>query len=460
LSLVSARLRAGRGRVGAGPVHGGVWKLAVGDKPAGLGQPPKEAVPRAARQHAVVGGVGRQQIPRHAEERPVDHLLRFLLGHSVSSAAPVDGKSLMRINSYINADGVRVFGGERGAMARSATFGAQPDAAALLTQAAAETGLRDFGDGQFRGALDAFARLLNSAGRLNSAGQLGADDKRAAFGQMVGVLGWRLRLVEDRKRYPGITDERIEAPLIVVGFPRSGTTLLHALLAQAPGNRAPLYWEIARPSPPPSLAPPGDPRIAAGTRDIERWLADYAGFIAQHPYFDAGGETPMECESLLVYDLRSAYPTLFGKVPYGQPWTAEGTDEQHYATHRQLLQHLQFGAPRRRWVLKGVEHQFRLSALLAAYPDAKLVWPHRDPLEVFGSLLAVISMVFRHSGAPVAADPGVQPGRARPVPAAGGEGTGRPGVEQRLGMPHQVPGPGRQPGRCGPRGVRALPPAP
>jgi len=60
-----------------------------------------------------------------------------------------------------------------------------------------------------------------------------------------------------------IEDERIEAPLIVIGFPRSGTTLLHALLAAAPGNRAPLYWEIARPSPPPSLAAPGDPRIGA-----------------------------------------------------------------------------------------------------------------------------------------------------------------------------------------------------
>ena len=282
-------------------------------------------------------------------------------------------------------------------MARSATFSPQPDAAALLAQAEAETGLHDFGADGFRGPLDAFVRLLNSA-------ELGADDRRAAFGQMAGVLGWRLRLVEDRNRYPGIADERIEAPLIVVGFPRSGTTLLHALLAQAPGNRAPLYWEIARPSPPPSLAAPGDPRIAEGTRDIERWLAGYTGFIAQHPYFDAGGETPMECESLVVYDLRNAYPTTFSKVPYGHPWAEEGTDDEYYAAHRLLLQHLQFGAPRRRWVLKGVEHQFRLSALLAAYPDAKLVWPHRDPVEVFGSLLAVIGMVYAHSGAPVPAD--------------------------------------------------------
>ncbi len=283
-------------------------------------------------------------------------------------------------------------------MARSLTFSPRPDTAALLAQAEDETGLHDFGNGHFRGPLDDVVRLLNSAGHL------GDDDRRAAFGQLVRVLGWRLRLIEDRKRYPGIADERIEAPLIVVGFPRSGTTLLHALLARAPGNRAPLYWEVARPSPPPSLAGAGDPRIGEGTRDIERWLADYGGFIAQHPYFDAGGLTPMECESLLVYDLRNPYPTFFSKVPYGQPWAAAGTDDEYYAAHRRLLQHLQFGGPRDRWVLKGVEHQFRLSALLAAYPDALLVWPHRDPVEVFGSLLAVTSLVFRHSGSPLPED--------------------------------------------------------
>ena len=283
-------------------------------------------------------------------------------------------------------------------MARSATFLAQPDAAALLAQAQYETGLHDFGDGRFRGPLAAFVELVNSAGQLTM------DDRRAAFGQMVRVLAERLRLVEDRKRYPGIADERIEGPLIVIGFPRSGTTLLHALLAAAPGNRAPLYWEIARPSPPPSLAVVGDPRIGEGTRDIERWLAGYPGFIAQHPYFDAGGETPMECESLLVYDLRNAYPTMFSKVPYGQPWATAGTDDEYYAAHRGFLQHLQFGGPRRRWVLKGVEHQFRLSALLAAYPDAMLVWPHRDPVDVFGSLLAVTSMVYQYSGTPAPAD--------------------------------------------------------
>ncbi|HTQ90706.1 MAG TPA: hypothetical protein VMK84_14580 [Streptosporangiaceae bacterium] len=97
------------------------------------------------------------------------------------------------------------------------TFSERPDMAALLAQAEADTGLHDFGDDQLHGPLAAFT------GFVNSQEQLSADSRRAAFGQMVRVLGWRLRLVEDRKRYPGIADEHIEAPLIVIGFPRSGT---------------------------------------------------------------------------------------------------------------------------------------------------------------------------------------------------------------------------------------------
>ncbi len=79
-------------------------------------------------------------------------------------------------------------------MARSATFSERPDAAALLAQASRETGLHDFGDDQFRGPLETLVRFLDAADGL------GADDRRAAFGQVVRVLGWRLRLVEDRKR--------------------------------------------------------------------------------------------------------------------------------------------------------------------------------------------------------------------------------------------------------------------
>jgi hypothetical protein len=276
----------------------------------------------------------------------------------------------------------------------SVTFAGQVDADGLLQQAVEETSLSDFGDDGFRPSLDRFVEVMRTSAQS-------APDKVAAYGQMVNVLSWRLRMIADRKRYPDIEEERIVAPLIVIGFPRCGTTLLHALLTECPGNRAPLWWELARPSPPPSLTAPGDPRIGQATRDMERWLAEYPGFLTQHPYHDAGGGSSMECEALMVHDLRNAYPMLLSKVPFFTPWADNSDPIASYRAHHALLQHLQYGAPSRRWVLKGVEHQYRLGPLLDQYPDAMLVWPHRDPVQVFGSLLAVTFEVLRFSGADI-----------------------------------------------------------
>src|SRR4051794_17785187 len=182
----------------------------------------------------------------------------------------------------------------------SVTFGDVVDADGLLRQAVEETSLSDFGGDGFRSSLDRFVAIMRTSAQS-------APDKVAAYGQLVNVLSWRLRMIADRKRYPAIAQERIVAPLIVIGFPRCGTTLLHALLTECPGNRAPLWWELARPSPPPPLAAAGDPRIGQATRDMERWLAEYPGFLTQHPYHDAGGRSSMECEALMVHDLRNAY---------------------------------------------------------------------------------------------------------------------------------------------------------
>ena len=108
-----------------------------------------------------------------------------------------------------------------------------PDLPAVLAAAEAAAGLRDFGGGCFRTSLESLVRLLNTDPDI-------PDDRRAAaYSQVVDVLAGRLRLVEDRKRHPEIDQEKIEAPLIVMGFGRSGTTFLHSLLAEDPVGRAP-----------------------------------------------------------------------------------------------------------------------------------------------------------------------------------------------------------------------------
>ena len=269
---------------------------------------------------------------------------------------------------------------------------ASPDVETVLTAARQRAGLEDFGTNWVPESLDNLVCFLNSDATIEE------GRRAAAYEQIVDVLAGRLRLVEDRKRHPEIDDEVITAPIIVMGFGRSGTTFLHSLIAEDPHNRAPAYWEVARPSPPPTFADADDPRIEAGHRDIEQWLEGLPGFITQHPYWDQGALALMECESFLVYNLSHHYPIQESQIPYGTPWAVDTDARTRYEFHRWFLQQLQYGGPPQRWALKGVDHQFRLTGLRAVYPDARLVWAHRSPVEVMGSLLEVTFRLTKGTG--------------------------------------------------------------
>ena len=115
----------------------------------------------------------------------------------------------------------------------------------LLAQAQARTGLIDWGDPtlpeRFRLAVD-FLKSRN----MDEAGQ------RAGADTCLWLLTSRLQFFEDFKRHP-IGEEKIVQPLFATGEPRSGTTLLHALLSVDPNARALRFWEVMYPSPPPGL---------------------------------------------------------------------------------------------------------------------------------------------------------------------------------------------------------------
>ena len=268
----------------------------------------------------------------------------------------------------------------------------KPAAADLLRVATQRAGVSDFGSNWAPQSLDNLVAFLNDDATVDAA------KRGEAYEQMIAILVTRLRLVDDRKRHPGIDGEKIVAPIIVMGFGRSGTTFLHSLIAEDPQNRSATYWETARPSPPPRLAGPDDPRPAEGDRDIQEWLDSIPGFITQHPYWDQGGSALMECESFLIYNLSHHYPIQESKIPYGGNWAVDLGEYSRYEFHQWFLQQLQYGGEARRWALKGVDHQFYLSGLRAVYPDALLVWAHRSPVEVMGSLLQVTFMLTKGTG--------------------------------------------------------------
>ena len=120
---------------------------------------------------------------------------------------------------------------------------------AIVAEAARRTGgLDDLGDGPFLEPLALFLESLEQEARLNSIGRLIARER--ALLHPVN----RLNYVNDRQQFPAIAGEQIVAPVFIIGFPRTGTTILHDILAQDPDSRAPLTWEVTFPSPPPDAA--------------------------------------------------------------------------------------------------------------------------------------------------------------------------------------------------------------
>ncbi|UMG91275.1 sulfotransferase [Nocardioides sp. TF02-7] len=255
------------------------------------------------------------------------------------------------------------------------------DAEALLDEARRRTGLTDFGDPTLPARFGTAVALLTAEG-------LDADGRQAAREVCLRLLTNRLRFFADRARHP-IADEQVVRPLFATGEPRSGTTLLHALLARDPAGRAPRFWELMHPSPPPGLAAPDDPRRAEADEEWRAILRRIPTWLVNHPYNDMLGDGLAECERLWDFDFRRMGPTTWWRVPIRMKMSELPADPRaEYALHRKVLQHCQFARPPRHWVLKGF-HSTRLDALFATYPDAHVVWTHRDPVQVIASRIVM-----------------------------------------------------------------------
>ena len=255
------------------------------------------------------------------------------------------------------------------------------NADSLLAQAEAETGLSDYGDDTLIARFGQAVSYLQTRG-MDEAGQ------RAAAAVCSWLLTSRLQLMQDRKRFP-IAEEKIQQPLFATGEPRSGTTLLHALLSVDPNGRALRFWEVMYPSPPPGLAASDDPRRARADEDWREILKRIPKWLISHPYNDMLGNGLPECERTWAFDFRVMTPTAWWRVPMGMnigglPFDARA----QYRIHKMMLQQFQFGRPKKYWVLKGF-HGTRLQALFETYPDARIIWVHRDPVQVIASRIVL-----------------------------------------------------------------------
>ena len=251
----------------------------------------------------------------------------------------------------------------------------------LVATACEEAGSDDFGDDGWQPGLDRLTDGLVNEARLSAIGvEIAYLDLMRALKNRLGVIAWR-------KEHPEIAREPVIAPIVIVGQPRTGTTILYDLLAQDPDLRAPLTWEVDAPCPVPQPETyHNDPRIAQTQASIELSEQIIPGFLAFHPM---GALVGQECVRITASEFTSMIFSVQYRLPSYYRWLLYEADHAGaYRFHRIFLQHLQSGVSGQ-WLLKSPAHLWHLDALLTEYPDALIVQTHRDPLNVISSIAAL-----------------------------------------------------------------------
>ena len=257
----------------------------------------------------------------------------------------------------------------------------------LIATACDEAGSDDFGADGWQTGLDRLTEGLMNEARLSAIGvEIAYLDLMRALKNRLGVIAWR-------KQRPEIASKPITQPIVIVGQPRTGTTILYDLLAQDPALRAPLTWEVDEPCPVPQPETyHDDPRIAQVQASIEMSEQIVPGFLAFHPM---GALVGQECVRITASEFTSMIFTVQYRLPSYYRWLLYEADHAGaYRFHRIFLQHLQSGVPGQ-WLLKSPAHLWQLDALLAEYPDALIVQTHRDPLNVISSIAALTQHLRR-----------------------------------------------------------------
>jgi hypothetical protein len=201
------------------------------------------------------------------------------------------------------------------------------------------------------------------------------EGRRAAHDGLVQSLVTQARVRRQRQQYPDIADIPVEDPVFVIGFPRTGTTFLHNLLAQHPAFRCPDLWEL--------LTPAGgrDPdaergAIAHARAYVDDYYRNAPDMPKVHP-MDA--LRPDECQRLLGNAFRSPIYWIRYDVPSYARWLLDQDMRAAYAFHKAQLQHILWRRHGRLVALKDPFHIWHLDALAAVYPRARFLFLHRDP---------------------------------------------------------------------------------
>jgi len=265
---------------------------------------------------------------------------------------------------------------------------------ALLEVATTKAKSDDFGDMWFLEPLGVLVDALNSEAQLNEIG-FGYTERRLA-----ALLVDRLRLRKYQQDHPEVRDEQVHLASEICGLPRTGSTLLHRLLAASPQLTSTASWECTYPLPFPGESPEAEVRKDKAKRMMEMFLELSPDFADIHT---VSWEQPEEDILLLDRTFTAMSWDSFYWVPSYGVWLRSYDQSRAYAELREWLQALQHQAPARRgqkWVLKSPHHLTAVDTVLDEFPEAKIVMTHRDVTSAVPSYASMVhEMSARYSDA-------------------------------------------------------------
>ncbi len=259
----------------------------------------------------------------------------------------------------------------------------------IINEAKNQTGMANFGNPLFMNGFEALISSINQEANLN---EIGVEAQKH---RLIGILANILRIENALMENPKILEEEIKSPVVIVGLPRTGSTMTHRLLASDPNHTAMLWWEGRYPA---MLEGEkrGNPldRMEMGKAEVEAVMQASPDALTIHPWDYKGADEEI---LLLEHTFFSTVPESFMRLPSYSNWV-ESQDHIHaYTQLKKMLQYLQWQNPGRenkRWVLKSPHHLGFIDKLLLVFPDSKVIQTHRDPYKTVPSFCSMCANLF------------------------------------------------------------------
>lgn len=269
----------------------------------------------------------------------------------------------------------------------------------LMKAAVDKTGSADFGDEWFLEPLAVLVESLNAEARLSEIGE------QMTARRLTALMVDRLRLRALQREHPEILHEQVDLAAEICGLPRTGSTLLHRLLAASPQLTSTASWECSYPLPFPGEGPDAPERKRRARERMEAFLALSPEFAQIHTVTWDGAE-----EDVLLVDrsfVSMSFDSFYWVPSYGI-WLRSYDQSKAYGELREWLQVLQWQDPSRagrRWVLKSPHHLTAAETVLDTFPGCRIVMTHRSPVQAvpsYASMVMSMSSQFSNDLDPVA----------------------------------------------------------